>query len=575
MSERCLPLLFFLFLTAWLPAQTAAPDFQCTRSEAGGEILSWANVSDTCGAYLATEVYRSDSLQGPFTLLTSIADSTATEYRDENPAGQQFFYYLQYRYDCPGVPAATSDTLDNFIPVTPLLRYVSIEDGDLLLSWAPSPSPEVSGYVILEVTDTGAVALDTVATDSTYRITGVPANELTTRQYRIAAIDPCGNDSPQGSILTGVSLAGLGGDGCESRVFLNPDAAALAAFAPRAALELFVSTNGGEYVGQGQVSADSLTLIYNQGNDQDSLCFYVAATFTEGGGSARSEVFCKTLDINQPVRPFDLYGMEVGDDGTSLRIPYEDVGNPNPVSAVLEISGGTNAGTYPLSDSVFVDGELNLVALSPFAPGDSARLVLTDDCGRVVTTNTVEAVYLGLTAGAGGEAQLDWTPLTNGLAGTITYDVLRTFPDGSGAAIATGLPALQYVDDTTGNRCYRILASFTPEGLDTTYTFRSNEACVAGPTEVYLPNAFSPTANRDENREFRPFFTNPPASGAYRLLIFNRWGALIFESEDPGVGWNGDIGDRSADAGAYVYTLSYTATGGNLIRRSGVVNLIR
>ncbi len=572
--QRCFTLLVLLSLTAWLPAQIAAPDFLCTRSEAGGEILTWANVANDCGPYLATEIYRSESVGGPFTLLTSIADATLTEYRDENPAGQQLFYFLQYRYDCPGVQEVTSDTLDSFIPVTPELRYVSIEDGDLVLSWSPSPSPEVSGYVILEITDTGAVALDTVATDTSYRIPGVPANELTTRQYRIAAIDPCGNDSPQGTILTGVSLVGLGGEGCESRVFLNPDPDALAAFAPLVALELYVSVNGGPYTGQGPVPADSLTLIYNEGNDQDSLCFYVAATFTEGGGSARSEVFCKTIRINQPVRPFDLYGIELGDGG-SLRIPYQEGGNPAPVTAELDLIGPAGQITYPLTDLLLGSGELIVTDPLPFGPGDAARITLTDDCGRAVTTNAVQPVFLAVEDVAGQQAQLNWTPLTNGLTGQITYTVLRSFPDGTNDSVAAGLQALQFSDDTTGNRCYRILATFVPEGIDTSYSFRSNEVCVAGPTAVYVPNAFSPTARQDVNGEFRPFFTNPPASDGYRLQVFNRWGGLVFESTDPGIGWTGDINGRAADVGAYVYTLAYVGPGGNLSRNTGVVNLIR
>ena len=138
MLHHRLFLLLLLLLTAWLPAQIAAPDFLCTRSEAGGEILTWANPpADTCGAYLATEIYRADTLAGPYTLLTSIVDSTATEYRDENPSGQQLFYYLQYRYDCPGVEVLTSDTLDSFIPVTPVLQYVSVEEDDLVLGSRP------------------------------------------------------------------------------------------------------------------------------------------------------------------------------------------------------------------------------------------------------------------------------------------------------------------------------------------------------------------------------------------------------------------------------------------------------
>ncbi|MBB4079948.1 gliding motility-associated-like protein [Lewinella aquimaris] len=570
-----IPLL--LLLTAVLPAQISAPEFLCTRSEAGGEILTWTNVLSDCGPYEATEIYRSTTADGPYTLLTAINDATATEYRDENPGGQQLFYYLQYRYACPDTTALTSDTLDNFIPATPILEYVSIESGDVLLNWQLSESPEVSGYVVLEITPSGTTPIDTVGGDVTsYRITGVPENELTSRQYRIAAIDPCGNDSPQGTILSGADLTGTGGEDCDADVVVTIDEATLATFLPIASLELFVATDGGPFVGQGTAPGDSPTLTYDLANDGEELCFYVTATLADSVGEARSAVFCKSIDISQPVRSFAVYGVEQ-EDGGGLRFSVDSIRNAGAVSTTLLIDGIGRADSVLLPGLAAPGGELALTVPTGVLPGDSLRFVQSDSCGRTITTNAVSPVFLQAT-GLPESATLDWTPLVNGLPGSLSYTVLLVRPDGSLDPVATNLSALTYTDESGSGdsiRCYRIQANFIPAGQDTTYSFLSNESCVAGETDFYLPNVFSPAATQDVNREFRPFFSVAPVLQAYRLLVFDRWGALIFESDDPFRAWNGDYGDRAAPSGAYIYTLSYTTAAGNLMTRSGVVQLLR
>lgn len=72
---------------------------------------------------------------------------------------------------------------------------------------------------------------------------------------------------------------------------------------------------------------------------------------------------------------------------------------------------------------------------------------------------------------------------------------------------------------------------------------------------VILPNAFSP--NGDGNNDvFRPKVYDKVHS--YQLSIYNRWGALIFRSNDPAAGWNGIYKGSTAPAQHYVYVCTYT-----------------
>ena len=94
-------------------------------------------------------------------------------------------------------------------------------------------------------------------------------------------------------------------------------------------------------------------------------------------------------------------------------------------------------------------------------------------------------------------------------------------------------------------------------------------------TPYYIPNAFTP--NSDGNNEvFRIYGLYKYKT--YSMRIYNRWGEIIFVSNDPEIGWDGSYGDsrKMAPIGAYTYKLNYKLKNQeqpNVI--SGHVNLIR
>ena len=78
--------------------------------------------------------------------------------------------------------------------------------------------------------------------------------------------------------------------------------------------------------------------------------------------------------------------------------------------------------------------------------------------------------------------------------------------------------------------------------------------CVDNCPFYFLPNVFSPNAD-DENDLFRPFpwkFVD-----SVHVVIHNRWGEAVFETNNPDVLWDGtylDTGERLPD-GVYFYTV--------------------
>lgn len=89
---------------------------------------------------------------------------------------------------------------------------------------------------------------------------------------------------------------------------------------------------------------------------------------------------------------------------------------------------------------------------------------------------------------------------------------------------------------------------------------------------LFFPNCITPNAD-DLNEEFFPKFDCP--INKYSLYIFNRWGEVIFTSENPSGHWDGKSDGKNVHDGVYPFICDYT-TFGNIDKRvSGTVAIIR
>jgi len=73
----------------------------------------------------------------------------------------------------------------------------------------------------------------------------------------------------------------------------------------------------------------------------------------------------------------------------------------------------------------------------------------------------------------------------------------------------------------------------------------------------YVPNTFTPDGD-NYNQVFTPVFTTGYDPYNFEMLIFNRWGELIFESHDASIGWDGTYGMKGNDVQQGVYTWKIT-----------------
>ena len=72
----------------------------------------------------------------------------------------------------------------------------------------------------------------------------------------------------------------------------------------------------------------------------------------------------------------------------------------------------------------------------------------------------------------------------------------------------------------------------------------------------YIPNTFTPNGD-EKNNTFQPIFTSGFDAQNYHFLIYNRWGELVFESNNPAIGWDGTYGNKLLGNETFTWKLQF------------------
>ncbi len=153
-----------------------------------------------------------------------------------------------------------------------------------------------------------------------------------------------------------------------------------------------------------------------------------------------------------------------------------------------------------------------------------------------------------------------------------------------------------YFGDGSSSYEYEPMHSYTIEGdYNVTLHVWSEHQCydsITNPQEISVrsscriefPSAFTPNTNgetggyynpeipEEKNDIFYPLLRN---IDDYRLEIFNRWGELLFVSEDLDIGWDGYYKGELCKMDVYIWKAEGRCTDGSFYSESGSVTLIR
>ena len=90
-------------------------------------------------------------------------------------------------------------------------------------------------------------------------------------------------------------------------------------------------------------------------------------------------------------------------------------------------------------------------------------------------------------------------------------------------------------------------------------------------TRIFIPNVFTP--NMDGTNEF--FEIKGVGIFQFELQIFNRWGAMLFETNNIDNWWDGTYRGEAVAEGVYVYLITYRDVRGKYQEVHGYVTVLR
>lgn len=88
-----------------------------------------------------------------------------------------------------------------------------------------------------------------------------------------------------------------------------------------------------------------------------------------------------------------------------------------------------------------------------------------------------------------------------------------------------------------------------------------------------IPNAFTPNGD-GKNDVFKPI--SACQTNSYWMRVYNRWGGLVFETNDIDKGWDGSLTNNNQPVGTFIYYVQYFNDCSNSIqKKTGEVTLLR
>lgn len=319
----------------------------------------------------------------------------------------------------------------------------------------------------------------------------------------------------------------------------------------------------------------------------DVLCYGdntgIAIPFVTGGTGSYTFLWSTVPPSANPAQtnlPGGTYILEVRDENDCVALETVTVSEPPPLA--IEVLGTNNVLCVDGDD-----GEVTVRAtggVAPYQYSVHANLFQTD------------SVFTGLEAGDYGVMVLD----DNGCMATNAFTLLESpgfsvnlppymfvslgASDTIKPEVISPLPVISYhwspPDYLSCTTCPNPVVtplqetSYTLEVTDSNGCIASDEITVTVKTEydVYIPNAFTPNGD-GLNDVLTPIDFGGVRSATFQ--IFNRWGAVVFETTDINKGWDGTKGGKELTPAVFVYHITGEFLDGNTFDKTGSISLLK
>jgi gliding motility-associated-like protein len=319
-------------------------------------------------------------------------------------------------------------------------------------------------------------------------------------------------------------------------------------------------------------SGSTIPLVTSPYSDTDiecgtRYCYQLTTTYTNGSQSL-SLIKCDTAISNTVPPAVENINVIAGQGGALLQ--WQQVTGPTPKEfTVLKSMNGTFSQMTTTAMLQATDSEYTIEQPSCYK-------ILYEDVCKNVSPESLEAcpVLLNGTLQEDNTVSLTWTPYggwRNGVASYTLekYDMQYQLIESRTVGLIT-----DYIDTDAAtdlnNQFYRyVIIANSVDGGDLKAV--SNIILITKNVNLHYPTAFTP--NDDELNDVFTVFGQYVKH--FEMNIFNRWGELMFTTNNMDEGWNGKFKGNKMPEGAYTFVAKITDLAGRTFKRSGNLILLQ
>jgi len=459
---------------------------------------------------------------------------------------------------------------DNLNIPTILSVSVDTATGDVDLKWIHSTSPDIEKYVIYyDNTGAGGGFLNnedvqaSVGTNiQTYRHENESVNKESVA-YSIEAVDSSGETSILAPSHKTIFLSAYY-DSCEQRFNLtwtayNAWGDSLLAY------NVYLNQDNSGYKRIGLVFPDNSNDTSGYQNnilENENYCYFIEAVHIDGARRSTSNIVCHFTEM--PRHP------------SWINADYSTVSSNRLIKLSFSFDPLSEINTFELMRGKEDSAQINfpLYTFSNYADNpiiyydtvayDTIKyfylLNAMDACDETVETSNMTGNIALKAKREELMVNLTWSPYQEWRYGVDQYLIYRVLNETDTTRYdSVPIGTTTYDDNVTdllnkgisGQISYFVSAS---ENAGNPYfnqaKSRSNTVSIDITPEVYMPNAFSPNDDR-LNDSISPKITFEPKE--YHFLIYDRWGAEVFETNNSNEAWDGKLPNGSyASASPYL-----------------------
>ena len=540
-------------------AITILPTVYNVQNQSQYAYISWNAPYLTGVTY---EVYR----KMPNSIWTQIGTTQQTNYQDtirSSICNDTIYYKIRVLHSYPNL-TLTMHSLSgpsgawftDPYPTTPCtLDVVTVDTAmqNIVLSWQASPDPDIMGYFICQ--GSPCMALDTVwgQYNTTYTCTTRSRDSI--NAFRLYAFDSCFSASALTDPYNNVVLQ-MQSQHCSREIafswneYINMPGGV-------GQYTLFLKYDNAPYRAVATEPSSSRSLSYTIPAGVRQVKAYLQ--ISSNGNNRRALSNIKTFDMMTVDTADFIYtlGVSVSENCDALQLRF--LTDTHFAATGYNIYRRSDVGSFqmirtiPPSTNPTLDVVDNDVDLS--AHRYTYYISVWDECELIEKmSNRARQIYATISSNEGTNT-ISWNPY-DGAGNLVSYNLLRkTEGEPSWTPVAT-TQSCTLEDNTTqyGRVWYRVEAEYiNPQSGHRCFALSQIVEYHGEPT-VWVPNIFTP--GRDNNNRFLPK-TMFVKDQEYTMRIYNRFGLLVFETNDINEAWDGRYKGKIVPSASYVYIIQY------------------